>query len=75
MTQNGPSGGDAWDQGTYSSCVPSAEQNGASPAGAQRYCACVVAALDQLGPRKQQLTPQSPEIFQAANYCRPQAQG
>jgi hypothetical protein len=69
-------GGDAWDQATYSSCVPSAEQNGASPQGAQRYCACVVSALDTLGPqRKEALTAQSPELMQAANYCRPQAQG
>ena len=77
--QGGPApaaGGDAWDQATYSSCVPSAMQNGASPQGAQRYCACVVQALDQLGPqRKEALTAQSPELMQAANYCRPQAQG
>ena len=54
----------------------SAMQNGASPQGAQRYCACVVQALDQLGPqRKEALTAQSPELMQAANYCRPQAQG
>jgi len=80
FAQNGPApspgGGDAWDQATYSSCVPSAEQNGASPQGAQRYCACVVSALDTLGTqRKDALTAQSPELMQAANYCRPQAQG
>jgi hypothetical protein len=83
MAQNGGGGGggDAagnqqWDRATYSSCVPSAMQQGASPGGASRYCACVVAQLDNLSlTQKEQLSPQSPELGAAVQQCRPQAQG
>jgi hypothetical protein len=63
---------DNWDRGTYSACVPSTLQSGATARGAHRYCACVVAELDQLTLRqKQALTPASPEFGQAADACRP----
>lgn len=61
-----------WDAGTYNSCVPSAMRNGASAQVAQQYCQCVVNALDELPvQQKLSLTPQSPELMQAASRCRP----
>jgi hypothetical protein len=78
---NNNTGGDAagnqqWDRATYSSCVPSAMQQGASPGGAARYCGCVVAQLDNLSlSQKEMLGPQAPELGAAVQACRPQAQG
>ena len=68
----GDQAGAAWDQVTYGACVPATLQTGASGRGAHRFCACVVAELDQLTLRqKQALTPRSPEFGQAADACRP----
>ncbi len=61
-----------WAQATYQSCVPSAVRSGATQQVAQQYCTCVINQLDQLPvAQKLRLTPQSPELMQAANMCRP----
>jgi hypothetical protein len=61
-----------FDNATYNSCVPAAMRNGAAPQVAQQYCQCVVNQLDRLPiQQKLNLTPQSPELSQAANLCQP----
>jgi hypothetical protein len=61
-----------WDSATYNSCVPSAMQHGAAPQVAQQYCQCVVNVLDEMPvQQKLALTPQSPELMQAAGRCQP----
>jgi len=59
----------------HDSCVPSAEAHGASADAAERYCTCVVAQLAPLSVQeKQNLSPTSDKVTQAAAYCRAQVQ-
>jgi hypothetical protein len=63
----------AFDKKTHDSCLPAAQQHGATAAQAEAYCSCVVAQLDKLSvQQKMGLNGNSPELQQAANACNAQ---
>jgi len=60
---------------THDSCVTSALAHQAPAELAERYCTCFVGQFQSLSVQeKQQLTPASPQVAQAAATCKAQAQ-
>jgi hypothetical protein len=60
---------------THDSCVSSAVAHQASADLAERYCTCFVGQFQSLSvAEKQQLTPDSPKVAQAAATCKAQVQ-
>ena len=60
---------------THDSCVSSAIAHQAAADLAERYCTCFVGQFQSLSVQeKQQLTPQSPKVAQAAATCKAQVQ-